>query len=452
MEDKVYLHTKPIVICGAGVAGLALGICLRKKGIPTLIIERDLGVTTQIKGEYFQPAIIPALKDLGVYEKFMKRGAVPIRRISHLYRSSIFNKLKRFLAPFENLSRGTHGLSLLHEDILEAFRERFREVGGDLQEGERVTALEFKSDGCDVALSESKIEASFFVGCDGKNSITRKMAGISLHEDKIHSETRVMVAALVEGLQVPRTEFLTAETPQGVLYAFHSNRGNVRVYLCITKSHYENIKSRLRDAFLEILQASDIPGKQNSNLVSSLLVMPSIDRLASSRIGLHSAWVGDAAGTVDPLCGHGMSLAISHALKLSDLLIEEHSRPTVKALEKYDRETLRDYLHTRFMGQWVGHLFMNTSRWSPLAKRRALYMYQRDGELLQYLIGLFAGTHKDSFGIYDLPYLLGVLPSKRRSQIKKFFLARMSEKLQNSLITTPVPVLKQRLRARIRMA
>ncbi len=447
---------RPIVICGAGVAGLSLGIKLRLLGLDPILLEKDAGVKPFIRGEYFQPGSIQKLKELGVYSRLLERNAIRIDRVSHLYRNLFGNKVRRFVAFLGDLGPGIHGLSVLHEDILRVFRDRYEELGGRLSDSTSVSGLSLNPHSCTVEVGTEKVEAQLFLGCDGKAGVTRKLANIPSHSVKVDSQTRVMIAGLVKGLRIAKNEFLTAETPAGVLYAFHCNRGDIRVYLCVSKSRYDHLKSDLKQNFLACLQSSIIPGSADAALTAPLWVMPSMDRMATARAKMRAVWLGDAAGTVDPLCGHGMNLAIQHACKLAELIsqngsaleCETDSMEWLAQIKKFDRATRRDYLHTRFMGIWVANLFMQDSKWFRLAKKRAISRYQKDARLLNHLMGLFAGMNKDSFGFQDLPYLLGILGSRRRDQIMSLPLVQKSAPIQNALLTTPIPLFKYLFKSR----
>ena len=151
-----------------------------------------------------------------------------------------------------------------------------------------------------------------------------------------------------------------------------------------------------------------------------------------------------------------MSLSVDHAIRLADILGPLLRNPNAvslpganvdSTLRAYDKGTLRDFLHTRFLGQWIGRLFMNSSSWAHFVKRRAISRYNADESLKLYTVGLFAGLHKESFGVYDLPYLLGLLPTKIRQTLKGTQIIKSSTGMQNALLTTPPGLLLQKIKS-----
>lgn len=54
------------IVIGAGVAGGALGASLGRRGIRTLVLERDLTEPNRIVGELLQPAGVMKLGELGL--------------------------------------------------------------------------------------------------------------------------------------------------------------------------------------------------------------------------------------------------------------------------------------------------------------------------------------------------------------------------------------------------
>src|SRR5437868_5112364 len=90
-----------VVIAGAGIAGLALALRLRQLGETPLVIERQVGVVPQIKGEYFQPQGVDVLGKLGVLESFIEKGAVQIRKVSHQFKVPVSGDIRRLEVSYE---------------------------------------------------------------------------------------------------------------------------------------------------------------------------------------------------------------------------------------------------------------------------------------------------------------------------------------------------------------
>lgn len=441
-EDR---REERILISGGGVTGLALGLRLRQLGFDPLVIEKNSKIIPQIKGEFFQPQGVECLKQLGLFEPLLKKGALPIRSVSHGYAHPLTGKRRRFRSPFS--SAGPLGLSIVHEDILEVFREQYLKSGGRLLEGVFVKELHVHSEYSDVTLSNGeRIKAGLFAGAEGRSSATRKMAELETHVNPCH---RVMLAGLVEGLSVTKDDFYTEETADGVLYAFWSNHGAVRVYLCVSSDKLKEHHNEINAYAMRTIAQSAIKGGKSARLRGRFAPMFVGDTSVESNFKHRAFWLGDAALTVDPLCGHGMSVALNDVLRYADE-IGKNQNPDFKSL---CTRWSHDARHARFVGHWISVLFSSGSSLNRWMKWNAIRKYENDPKLRQRLIEIFTGLNKDRVGLYEIPYLLGWLPTFLRNELEVLKLNQKVLPLQNDLLLSPQGLgktLKQKFLAGIR--
>src|SRR5215472_14343701 len=66
---------KDVVICGAGIAGLATGITLARAGIRASVVEIDPGVAQEGTGLTISATGMRAIRDLGLADAVIERGA-----------------------------------------------------------------------------------------------------------------------------------------------------------------------------------------------------------------------------------------------------------------------------------------------------------------------------------------------------------------------------------------
>lgn len=119
---------KPITIVGGGLAGLALGIGLRRQEVPVTIYEAGHYPRHRVCGEFVSGRGQQFLERLGVSALLAAAGAVPARTVAFfsVRRSSPIGSLP---SPALCLSRWQMDAQLV---------ARFRQLGGDLQAGRRV--------------------------------------------------------------------------------------------------------------------------------------------------------------------------------------------------------------------------------------------------------------------------------------------------------------------------
>lgn len=118
---------KPIQIVGGGLAGLTLGIALRKKEIPVVIFEAGNYPRHRVCGEFINGRGLEILETLGLKQKLLNAGAVEARSAIFFSETSK-SRTRRLPKPALCLSR-------LAMDKLLA--DEFQNLGGELRIGER---------------------------------------------------------------------------------------------------------------------------------------------------------------------------------------------------------------------------------------------------------------------------------------------------------------------------
>ncbi len=124
---------KPITIIGGGLAGLTLGIGLRRRGVPVTVWEAGRYPRHRVCGEFISGRGQAALTRLGLRERIMDAGAIPAR-------TTVFFST-RSESPVRELAEPAWSLSRYALDELLA--KEFRAAGGELKENERWRGEEF---------------------------------------------------------------------------------------------------------------------------------------------------------------------------------------------------------------------------------------------------------------------------------------------------------------------
>ncbi len=120
----------PITIVGGGLAGLTLGIALRRCQVPVTILEAGTYPRHRVCGEFICGDGIEVLRDLGLLEKFTRAGAVEAQNAA-FYSGHRSYPRKALPRPALCLSR------YVMDDLL---ANEFRQLGGQLRQLERATA------------------------------------------------------------------------------------------------------------------------------------------------------------------------------------------------------------------------------------------------------------------------------------------------------------------------
>jgi len=120
-------NAKPIVIIGGGLAGLALGIGLRRRGLPVTIWEAGHYPRHRVCGEFISGRGQATLERLGLKTLLLDAGAIP-GRTAEFFSSKVAGRARALPEPALCLPRW------LTDSLLAG---RFRELGGELREAER---------------------------------------------------------------------------------------------------------------------------------------------------------------------------------------------------------------------------------------------------------------------------------------------------------------------------
>jgi menaquinone-9 beta-reductase len=118
---------KSITIVGGGLAGLTLGIGLRRRSVPVTVWEAGHYPRHRVCGEFISGRGQETLARLGLREQLESAGAIPART------TAFFSQ--RAQSPVRELSQPALSISRYTLDALLA--EEFRRLGGELRENER---------------------------------------------------------------------------------------------------------------------------------------------------------------------------------------------------------------------------------------------------------------------------------------------------------------------------
>ncbi|MBL7664427.1 MAG: FAD-dependent monooxygenase [Bacteriovoracaceae bacterium] len=325
-------NTKSAIVIGAGPAGILSAYLLTKQGWNVILLDKKKAITRKVCGEYLTPMGVRVLKQIGFYEELSKIG-------SPLYGMKIVSPgLHQILSFFPNDKKEQHGLSINRQYLDSFLLKKYLELpSAKFVSGTSVQAVE-KTDGLWNVKTENGefYRAELLIAADGLNSKVAKILG----HNKINENGRIALHCFLP------LKNLCDYTRIGQMHIFKDgaycgldpispNEINFSIVCYKDQLKAFNSPTELMNYYIE--QSPLLLGmfeKLNpSQEIKSLFPISSSNSFLA---GEQLAYVGDAAGFLDPLTGEGMTYALSSAQLLAN---ELHLESDIGlALENYKKK------------------------------------------------------------------------------------------------------------------
>ena len=325
-----------VAIIGSGPSGASTAFYLAKKGISTVIIEKET---------------LPRYKTCGGGFVFRGRKNLPFD-ITEVVEKE-FHTVDIYLG--KDLHFKTHReeptISMIMRDSFDnLITKKAKELGATLLENHKLKGLSFSDDIITLETSQGNFTANFVIAADGALSPTAKMAGWK-------EDTRKLIPALEYEVEVSEEDFerLSKEVrfdidaiPYGYAWSFPKKN-----HLSIGVASARRTKINLKKFYQEYMETLGI-----KNVISEsqhgfqIPVSPRTDGFVKNNVFL----IGDAAGFADPITAEGISNAIYSGKLAADAIIESNKNSELAEnlyLNKIG-ETLLPELNT---GLWLSKWF-----------------------------------------------------------------------------------------------
>jgi 2-polyprenyl-6-methoxyphenol hydroxylase-like FAD-dependent oxidoreductase len=318
----------PIVIVGAGPAGMMLAYQLATNGIPVRVLERHKDFDREFRGEFAQPSLIEALDAIGILEPLRQDGRVmPIRAVRMYYRTRAFaSNVGPGGAP---AGEAIHQPSLLRafHHACESFPHYRLDLGAAVTGTVADDAARISGVRARIGGNEEQIDARYVVVCNGRGSALRKSLTATVDElEKPYS-------LLWLRFDVTKRPELAPDTLDGFVmprgyYVLYPTYGNcVQLMWSRPRKHpldWKGPSSTLRRELLADAPKHWLPIFETMNDDTERQLLRVVcDRLQR----WHAAGVlflGDAAHTMSPIGGQGLTLAVRDSIVAANHIISAH--------------------------------------------------------------------------------------------------------------------------------
>jgi 2-polyprenyl-6-methoxyphenol hydroxylase-like FAD-dependent oxidoreductase len=308
-------------VVGGGPAGVMLGYLLARGGVPVTLLEKHRDFFRDFRGDTVHPSTLEVMYELGLLEDFLK---LPHQELSSV--NGVFGDYTFQVASLRRVPTHCKFVALMPQwDFLNFLSSRAQKFSSFTlkMEHEVVDLIDDTGQLSGVRANTPHgpvdIHAGLVIGCDGRHSITRQVAGLEVIESGVPID--------VLWFRLPRT----TNDPEQLFGNFNYGRALVMIprgdyfqaALIIPKGSLEAIKERGLDEFrASIVQIAPYIGDRVAELKDwdqVKLLTVQINRLRKwYRPGL--LCIGDAAHAMSPAGGVGINLAIQDAVATANLL------------------------------------------------------------------------------------------------------------------------------------
>ncbi len=383
-------------IAGGGPAGVMLGLLLARAGVDVTVLEKHADFFRDFRGDTIHPSTLEVMHELGLLDDLLKLTHQKVPRMM-----GQFGDLALTIADFSHLPTRCGFIAFMPQwDFLNflveraarypTFKLRMRtEATGLIDNGQRIVGLH--ADGPDGPLD---IRADLVVAADGRHSVLRDKAGLSIDEFGAPMDVLWFRLSRRPGdPEDPRGRF-----DVGRIFIMLNQGKHWQCGFVIPKETFDQTKAKglaaFRGSVAELAPfAADRVGEIQSWDAVRLLTVR-VDRLRQwYRPGF--LCIGDAAHAMSPMGGVGINLAIQDAVATANLLAARlrEGAPTVEDLREVQKRRelparLTQFVQVQMQERVIKRVLSADETLTPPLLFRIIARFPRMNRLMARFIGM----------------------------------------------------------------
>jgi 2-octaprenyl-6-methoxyphenol hydroxylase len=314
-----------IAVVGAGPAGLAAALALARDASVSLLgpAPRVQGRAADLRTAALLESSVDLLKALGAFDALLPYAA-PLKAIRIIDASGSLFSAPDLEFRASELGLSAFGYNIANSMLIDVLYAKAATVLSALHPTS-VARIELSPANAMLSCDDGRrVSARLVVGADGRNSICRKAAGISV------SEQRYDWAAIA-------TSFMHHAQHQGVSVELHRRGGSITT-VPLTDPFGSSVIWIDKTAEIERIMRLDAQGFEHAlqdrldgvlgqiRRVGTRAQFPIARLAAESLVGRRTALVGEAAHILPPIGAQGLNLGLRDAATLADCVRAELKR------------------------------------------------------------------------------------------------------------------------------
>lgn len=355
------LHTQ-CCIAGGGPAGMVLGFLLARAGVQTVVLEKHNDFLRDFRGDTIHPSTLQNIHELGLLDEFLQR---PHQKATAP--TGIVGGVPVSFADFSHLPTKCKFIAFMPQwDFLDFLADHAKVFPNfTLLMNAEVTDL---IDDCGTirgvkAMTPDgplEVRAPLAVGCDGRTSIVREKAGLSVKSLGAPIDVLWMRLSRKEG----DTDQPLGRFDRGRIFIMLFRGDYWQCGFVIAKGRWEPIREAgieaFRQSIVDVAPAFADRVHELKTWDDVKLLTVKVDRLTKwYKSGL--LCIGDAAHAMSPVGGVGINLAIQDAVATANRLTAslKQGRASLSDLAKVQRRRMFPTQATQFMQVQIQKRFLN---------------------------------------------------------------------------------------------